>query len=142
MKPIVEVRLWHGANTVRLPALVDSGADLTLLDVQYAYAVGLDRSDAEEQDAMTAGGTALVTLRWPKAPLELQFERDRFAFAGAFAEFPDPADGMNLLGRGDFFQRYTVQFWDAAELLCIDTSPDFAKPAVRARKSTAKRTRR
>jgi hypothetical protein len=34
------------------------------------------------------------------------------------------------MGRRDFFQRFIVQFWDAAELMNIDLSPDFPRPAV------------
>jgi hypothetical protein len=71
----------------------------------------------------------LNCLRWPNAPLEIQFGRDRFPFKGVFLEFPPTADPVNLLGRRDFFQRYTIQFWDAAELMSIDTSPDYPQPA-------------
>lgn len=38
-------------------------------------------------------------------------------------DFPDDADTVNLLGRADFFERYVIQFWDAAEMMNIDTSP-------------------
>jgi hypothetical protein len=57
--------------------------------------------------------------------LEIQFGRGRFPFGGVFVEFPPTADPVNLLGRRDFFQRYIIQFWDAAELMNIDTSPDY-----------------
>jgi len=42
-----------------------------------------------------------------------------------------PAAGppVNLLGRADFFKRYVVQFWEAADMMNIDTSPDNPRPA-------------
>jgi aspartyl protease len=127
--PLVEVLLWHGIRHIRFPALVDSGADTSLIDASYAEILGLNRSDAAVEDMATAGGGTIAVLRW-SAPLELQFEQDRFPFAGAFVEFPPNADSISLLGRADFFQRYIIQFWDAAELMDIDLSPDFPRAAA------------
>lgn len=110
-------------------ALVDSGADCSAMDVSYAEVLGLDRAEAIQSDITTAGGTTVRMFQWPGKNLELQFENDRFAFKGGFLEFPPGADPVNLLGRRDFFQRYIVQFWDAAEMMNIDTSPDYPKPA-------------
>ncbi|HVS27526.1 MAG TPA: retropepsin-like aspartic protease [Burkholderiales bacterium] len=114
---------------MKVIALVDSGADCSLMDVSYAQVLGLKRADAKVTRAATAGGTTVRILRWPVKKLEIQFENDRFPFEGAFVEFPKNADPVNLLGRKDFFQRYMVQFWDAAEMMNIDTSPDFPRPA-------------
>ena len=98
------------------------------MDVSYADVLGLDRAEAVVSEATTAGGTTVRMYRWPINPLEIQFENDRFPFEGGFLEFSASADPENLLGRKDFFQRYIVQFWDAAEMMNIDTSPDFPRP--------------
>lgn len=127
LKPYVEVRLWHGNQSVRLLALVDSGADGSLLDASYADAVGLDRAQAVAVDAVVASGGTVQVLRWPNTPLELQFENERFPFDGAFADFPAGSDPENLMGRRDFFERFIIQFWDSENLMCIDLSPDLAK---------------
>jgi hypothetical protein len=126
--PLVEIRLWHGSRDARLFALVDSGADFTLLDVGHAEDIGLDRRDAVTEESIGASGLPFRTYRWPDAELELQFELERFPFVGAFVEFGDPAAGVNLVGRGDFFRRFVIQFWDAAELVNIDLSPVFPRP--------------
>lgn len=122
------IRLLHGSRYVNIIALVDSGADCSLVDASYAEVLGLDRAGADVTEVTTAGGTTERMLRWPKRTLEIQFGRDRFPFKGGFIEFPKESDPVNLLGRADFFQRYIVQFWDAAELMNIDTSPDFPQP--------------
>ena len=129
-RPLVEARLLHGARQVRVVALVDSGADMSLMDANYAAVLGLDRADAVVSTGIGAGGAEFTCLSWPTAPIEIQFDRQRFAFQGAFFEFDDDADGMNLLGRGDFFKQYIVQFWESAELMNIDLSPDSAHPPV------------
>lgn len=122
--PYVEIRLWHGARSVRLLALVDSGADSSLIDAQYAGVLGLDRADAQTSQAIGAGGSGITTLRWPAAPVEIQFSTRRMPFAGSFVEFPAGSDGVSLMGRRDFFVGHMIQFWEDAEMFNIDTSPD------------------
>lgn len=99
------------------------------MDASYADLLGLDRAHAVASEVTTAGGTTARILQWPNTSIEIQFENDRFPFRGGFVEFPPDADSMNLLGRTDFFQRYIIQFWDAAEMMNIDTSPDYSRPA-------------
>jgi hypothetical protein len=127
LKPYVEVRLWHGNQSVRLLALVDSGADSSLLDASYADLLGLDRAQATTIDAVVASGGTAQVLCWPHLPLELQFETERFPFQGAFADFAPASDPENLMGRRDFFERFIIQFWDAQNMMCIDLSPDLAR---------------
>ena len=122
---MVEITLWHRDQHVRLVALVDSGADVSLFNVDYALKLGLDPADAQRTRAVGAGGAAVDCMSW--SGLELEFEQDRIAFAGRFIDLPASAPRMNLLGRRDFFQRYMVQFWDGAGLFGIDISPDFPK---------------
>jgi hypothetical protein len=128
-KPLVTVRLWHGARQVKLVALVDSGADVSAMDASYADLLGLDRAQAVVDEITTAGGGSARCLRWPNVVLEIQFETARYSFKGVFVEFPADADPVNLLGRADFFQPFIVQFWDAAEVMNIDISPDYPRPA-------------
>jgi hypothetical protein len=99
------------------------------MDASYAAVLGLDPADAVTRSLAVADGSTASCRRWPNAPLEIQFGRDRFPFGGVFVEFPPAADPINLLGRRDFFQRYIVQFWDAAELVNIDMSQDYPKRA-------------
>lgn len=122
-KPLVRVTLLCGAFRVRLIALVDSGADVSLLDAGYADLLGLKRQDAQVIKAVAATGAQLDCLRWSDAKIEIQFGNRRFPFRGAFADFSDQADGENLLGRADFFQFYIVEFWESARLMNIDLSP-------------------
>ncbi len=121
------MRLWHGNRPVRLVALVDSGADRSLLDIGYAEILGLDRSDATSHEAVGANGEAMTVFDWPEGLLELQFEAQRFPFQGSFIEYAPDADGTNLMGRADFFAHFIVQFWDARKLMNIDLSPDHPK---------------
>jgi hypothetical protein len=124
LKPYVEVRLWNGNQSVRLLAIVDSGADTSFLDGSYADLLGLDRAQAVTTNVVVASGGSAQAMRWPNVPLELQFENERFPYLGMFADFPAGSDPENLMGRQDFFERFIIQFWDAQNLMCIDLSPD------------------
>jgi hypothetical protein len=110
---------------------VDSGADSSLLDASYASVLGLRVADADRTDAVAAGGGKISCLQWPGAPLEIQFENRRFPFEGQFVEFPPGSDPLNLMGRSDFFQQYSVQFWDAANLMHKDLAPHFFRRELR-----------
>jgi hypothetical protein len=123
----------HGVYRVRLVALVDSGADASLFDAGYADFLGLKRQDAELITATAASGAQIDCLRWPDAKIELHFANQRFPFMGAFADFSVQADGENLLGRADFFQSFIVQFWESAQLMNIDLSPNLSSQVVRRR---------
>jgi hypothetical protein len=128
--PMVQVIIWHGARFARLLAVVDSGADSSLLDYGYAELLGLDPSSAEKDTAVGASGNSFEIYRWPNAGLELQFENRRFPFLGDFAKFANNGEGMNLMGRKDFFREFMIQFWDAWEVMQIDLSPDQAQPVT------------
>ncbi len=128
--PMIRVQLRNGARSVLAFALVDSGADVSLFNADLAAALGLDRRSAQQHTNFGADGAGFTTLQWPDAPLELLFEGERIPFEGSFIELPNGATAINLLGRRDFFQRFVVQFWEAAELMNIDLSPDSPRPAV------------
>lgn len=129
-RPLLEVRLWHGDRSVYVVGLVESGADISLFDATDAGLLGLRRNAAEMTRNIGADGRAFSVLRWPGAPLEIEFEHYRFPFLGAFVDFPPGADTTGILGREDFFGQFVVQFWDAAGLLNIDRSPEFATPPL------------
>ena len=130
-RPWVEAILWNGSRFVRLTALVDSGADSSVLDVSVALRLGLMRAQAQTRTGIATGGTTVTHLYWPNAPLHLQFGQDKFLFDGSFVETPTGTNPLNVLGRRDFFQRYVVQFWDAAQMFNIDLSPHFPRPSIK-----------
>lgn len=107
--------------------MLDSGADVSLLDLEYALVLGLDLADASPLEAGTASGEQFQVWRWPPGTLHLQFNGQSLSFEGAFVEVPPGSDFMNLLGRRDFFQRFAVEFWEAASLFRVDLGPDLAQ---------------
>src|ERR1700730_4278656 len=87
-QPYVTVHLWHGGRFVKLLALVDSGADSSLVDLSFAEVLGLDRAQAQEVVGGLADGSRVNFFSWPDRPLALQFGVDRFPVERKFVEVP------------------------------------------------------
>src|SRR5882762_8260957 len=87
-KPYLAVHLIHGNQRVNLIALVDSGADISVVDVSYADLLGLDRTEAVSKDVTTAGGKKTKMLQRPKRKLQIHFANDQVPLTGGFLVFP------------------------------------------------------
>ena len=64
--PYAEVTVWHGAQHVRLIGVVDSGADVSMIDASYAAVLGLDFTAAQTNHYATASGAKVACLRGPQ----------------------------------------------------------------------------
>ncbi len=107
-RPIIIVSIEIGARGVRVPALVDSGADNTLVPYEYIAALGVEFKDLPAGHGGVGPGGALETrqckgiLRWDKEKVILM---EKFTVA-------EPGKGPDgiLLGRADFFRLYVPRF--------------------------------
>lgn len=54
--PVVEMYLEANGNKIEFPAIVDTGAENTLISPQYALALGLNLTDGNAKDFSTANG--------------------------------------------------------------------------------------
>lgn len=95
--------------TVR--ALVDSGADFSVLPIKLASILDVRLEQCREMACGTAGGPGVVLVR--DLPLEAEIESlgMRFAMRAAFTEHVS----MTLLGLDDFFRVFRVTFDHANE---------------------------
>jgi predicted aspartyl protease len=103
LRPMVDVDIL-GENGVVIPtdALVDSGADVSLFDLQYAHAAGLTLYPQliEHVDGVSGGldvFPAMITVSVLGHRLRLKVQ---------FADQIEP----NLLGRDNFFHYFRVGF--------------------------------
>jgi len=107
-RPMLELELLNkkGESVLTALALIDSGADTTMINRQYAIPLGIDLTDAPEVDVMGIGDgivpTQTATLRF------------RIKQTGDELEIPaNYADGKNvdiLLGEEVFFDKYKIKF--------------------------------
>jgi len=110
-RPIIIVAIEIGAQWIRVPALVDSGADNTLVPSAFVAPLGVDFATLPAGPGGLGPGGGLDVrpctgvIRW---------EREKVVLMTSFlvAE-PDKGPDTVLLGRADFFRRYVPRFhWD------------------------------
>jgi len=110
--PFVEIHIEVGAFFTRAMALVDSGADETIIPAEMLVPLNLDFKDLElvmdgagaAVGGMGAGGGFEIR----RIDATLKFRKWRFAEevrVAALGALPGP-----LLGRQDFFAAFTIRF--------------------------------
>jgi len=104
LRPYVSVRLQVGGRYLDTMGLIDSGADSSLFNEQYALGIGLDLSKGHVSTTRGVGGQ--ITLVY--FDIFLTVRSHRFPARVGFSQQWPPQFG--LLGRSDFFQAFNVGF--------------------------------
>lgn len=95
-------------------ALVDSGADYSILPTSYAHYLGVDLDACDERPATTAGGTGKVLVH--PLSLEAEIEAMNVRFAMAYTK----QGNTILLGREDFFKEFRVTIDEPAQTFTLE----------------------
>ena len=107
-RPLLKVELLDAAgdSLFDTQALVDSGADVTMINAQYALALGIDLSAVKEIDAF---GIYNDPIKAKPAEVDIRISalnatvRTRSLFV--YTEKIDV-----LIGREDFFEKFVIRF--------------------------------
>lgn len=105
-RPILELEITKGSETVDGLALIDSGADSTMMNIEYAKALGIDLTNLERKSFIGIGRELIecyVSLIEMKIK---QFKRPILAQVA----FTDSPNVNILLGQEDFFEKYQINF--------------------------------
>lgn len=97
-------------------ALVDSGADHSILPTSYASYLGIDLTACDEVPCTTAGGTGVVLVHRVPLEVEVQAMHLRFAMKAAFTDHGQTI----LLGRADFFGEFRVLIDEPAQTFTLE----------------------
>jgi hypothetical protein len=107
-RPIIIVAIEIGGLVIRVPALVDSGADNTLVPESFVAPLGVDFSKLAPGPGGLGPGGGLDTrmchglIRWEKEKVVLM--------TGFLVAEPGKGPDTVLLGRADFFRLYVPRF--------------------------------
>jgi predicted aspartyl protease len=104
-RPIVIVQLEANGLGMQGPAIVDSGADTTMIPAEVAAGLGIDYAKLPNG---TKGKGAGGVLESRPASLTIRYQSWTLTGEVSIAE-PKHLDVV-LLGRSDFFQRFVVRF--------------------------------
>jgi hypothetical protein len=106
----------YGDREVAARALVDSGADVSLLPLEWSSRLGLATATRTEQLIETAGGASRLVVYDVSVEVVV---RGYGAMIPIAATFADEVPFM-LLGRADFFRAFRVAFDERAQTLTLD----------------------
>ena len=107
-RPMLELELldFKGNKVFDSLALVDSGADTTMVNAQYAVALGVDLSKAKDREVMGIGD-GKVPVKVGTFSFRIKRIGDEVKVPAWFVDSPN----VNiLLGQEVFFENYRIKF--------------------------------
>jgi predicted aspartyl protease len=116
VRPALPIVIHTAKNTLAVRALVDSGADYSVLPTSYARYLGVDLSACDEIASRTAGGRSVVRVHQAPLSAEVQAMGVRFKMKSAFADHANTI----LLGREDFFREFRVTIDEPAQAFTLE----------------------
>lgn len=128
LRPVLPIIVHTAHSHIPFRALVDSGADYSIIPASYATILGVDLDKCRDEPCRTAAGAGTIKIHDTPFEGEVQAMRIRFAMKAAFNEHAS----VVLLGREDFFKAFKVAFDHRALAFTLE-SYDFppATPAER-----------
>jgi hypothetical protein len=116
-RPMLDVKISYGEKAERLEALIDSGTELTILDVELAERLGIVRDGRELATIYAFAGQKTAFL----APVSIAVPGfdEVIDTTVLFAE--DPEFDM-ILGQDDFFRRFLVKFEKSKNKFYLDVA--------------------
>jgi len=105
-RPLVELELVGNGQTICALGLIDSGADTTMMNLEYARVLGIDLTKATKKDFLGIGGTR-VNCYLSSVGMKLKYTDHTFTTVVAFTESPSVDI---LLGQEDFFECFRIKF--------------------------------
>jgi hypothetical protein len=104
-KPLVEIEIFGRHRTIKEFALVDSGADVSLCNIQIAHALAIDLAHAEPKGMI--GITGRAETRATDIEIRVRHLDQRITIPVRFID--SPYVGV-LLGQERFFDLHKIKF--------------------------------
>jgi hypothetical protein len=104
-KPIVDVELFGPTSSIPTIALLDSGADFSLFNIEYAKAIGVDIAKCEKDRTVgVEGGTKEIYMT------ELEIQVKDLNKIKIPVGFIDSRSVTGLIGQTGFFDSHRIKF--------------------------------
>lgn len=112
VSPIIPVKFFGaGGNSFETAALIDSGADYSVIFDEHAEILGVDLSKAEKSEAQGVGGKVATKICLVDVEIAGRGEHRKFRLSLPFMVIPTPAKNHPiLLGRAGFFEKFELTF--------------------------------
>ncbi len=117
-RPMVELELT-GKETIHALGLIDSGADTTMMNMQYARLLGIDLSKAQKREFLGIGNSR-VTSYISSVTMRIKYVDTPILSTVAFTDSPSVDI---LLGQEDFFESFRIKFEKDHDVFDLSLSP-------------------
>ena len=109
-----------GRKRISTPsALIDSGADTTLMNMEYAKELGIDFSKAQKKEFLGIGNSRVTSYI---TPVTMKVKHFDVAITTPVAFTDSPAVDI-LLGQEDFFESFRIKFEKDHDTFDLSLSP-------------------
>jgi len=105
-RPFIPLTLRHKDRTVKIKALVDSGADFCMFDGELTYMLDIDVTKLEKINVNGVAGVATGYV----AHIEIGVDNQFFPIPAVFSFAFSPDEFGGLAGQLGFFDTYIVEF--------------------------------
>lgn len=115
-RPVVEVELYNGDKSIKGLALIDSGADKSLFNIEYAKEIGIELAGARKENFIGIGGRE-ITCHIVEIEIKIEHIDKRCRIEVGFIESETVS---MLLGQEGFFDQHRIKFekdHDAFEII-------------------------
>lgn len=125
-RPEILLRVYGPEISAASEALVDTGADNTILPLSVARRLKIPTRPARGPRARAFGGQQ-ISLSYADVPLEFSDENTSFRWLARvyFFDFPDPDSETFVVGHEEFLDFFTATFDGENLLLNIEPNQDF-----------------
>jgi hypothetical protein len=105
-RPLLEVELLGPERNVTVLGLLDSGADMSLMNVRYAHVLGIALDNLPTKDFVGINDARVPTY-FTEVPIKVKHFGDILYLPVAFADSPSVDV---LLGQEEFFDAFRIRF--------------------------------
>ena len=107
LSPIIPITLKHGEREAELDAVIDSGADYSLMDARFAELIGLPILRFEQRKMQGIASSVIGNMCNVKAKVLDEFFEMPVLFVNNYT------GPFNILGRQGFFEKHIITFDEA-----------------------------
>ena len=118
-RPIVELEIIGKNDTLNALGLIDSGADTTMMNIEYAKVLGIDLENAQKKEFLGIG-SARVTTYISSVTMKVKHFDMPITTPVAFTD-SSPVDV--LLGQEAFFECFRIKFEKDHDTFELTLSP-------------------
>jgi len=118
-RPIVELELLGKSENLNVLGLIDSGADTTLMNIEYAKVLGINLEQAAKKEFLGIGSVRVTTFL---SSVTMKVKHFDTPITTPVA-FTDSASVDVLLGQEDFFECFRIKFEKDHDTFDLSLSP-------------------